>query len=130
MANTCLKCHIELDRTSLITISEKHYISSLQDVLDKIFDKEFIQNNAVNVSHECKGPKKAPPAPIGPDGNSKMFRFTSAPKQYKKCVVCNENTHIICSGCKDRKYYICSKECQKKDWKTHPETCTYKSKQI
>ena len=37
------------------------------------------------------------------------------------CPVCSKNADNRCTAC--RKIFYCSRECQKKDWKTHKLEC-------
>src|SRR5580704_15856692 len=40
------------------------------------------------------------------------------------CGVCEQKTKSRCARC--RQVYYCSQSCQKKDWKSHKQTCTQK----
>ena len=42
-------------------------------------------------------------------------------RQCNVCLVCHSNMKKWCAGCKERIY--CSRECQKKDWKSHKANC-------
>jgi hypothetical protein len=97
-------------------------------MLGSTFNEDFIDNMVTKISHKCDGHAEAKPLPDGVNGKQKMFKFEISTLYYKKCAVCHKDTNKSCSGCKDKKYYLCGKECQKIDWKRHPSTCTHKFK--
>ena len=58
----------------------------------------------------------------GPILNIKNYEI-KARKQESMCARCGDRGNSKCSICK--KVHYCSKECQKKDWKTHKSVCVY-----
>jgi hypothetical protein len=130
IAHTCVQYHIKLDRSLLITNSYESYMKSVNVILNDMFNENFMDTLISGISHKCNGDKEVKALPIGLNGPEKMFKFVVTPlyANDKKCVVCGKDTTKACSGCKDKKYFLCSKECQKIDWAKHPSTCTHKSK--
>ncbi|KAF2105335.1 hypothetical protein BDV96DRAFT_377107 [Lophiotrema nucula] len=61
---------------------------------------------------------------VGPPGDEEVGLKPVHP--YHVCATCRAGEKagsklLVCGGCKDRKY--CSKDCQKKHWKTHKAFC-------
>lgn len=128
IAKNCLEIHTTtlvklIDRKILDTTSYETFMSCTKNILNCYFDNNIIDIFEKYLNHKCHGPKIVEPLP----NNQKMFRFETKYFYENLCVVCKKETQQICSGCKPQKYYLCSHDCQIKDWSTHPSSCRFKN---
>jgi len=144
-----ISIHMNVPRNSLEAFTtEGAYISSVRSFSSILFDNGCVTRIAEMFHHSCNANRELPELPPGKpmykfeadDGNgppsgyspSITFAIPHAPILSRikggSCKICGENTVKRCKGCVDQKYYLCGRECQEKDWSSHPNTCKNKNK--
>ena len=123
-----------IDRSNLDTSSLEKYLKSLEAEYEPYVTKEQVETFSGMFLHKCEGPREAQPLPPGHQlfviGNKPTLPMKS---DITRCMVCGTETGKCCSGCKSEqgpKYYLCSRECQKRDWPIHPSSCKNKKPKV
>ena len=150
IARLCFEINCSLDRSKFNTSSYDKYMKVVRSMLDTVFSDEYYNIIIKMLSHNCAGEKKATPV-IDEKGNRISFFQMKDPKdvdiddfnhvinntmrnmgekakyilnkkeRINRCANCRKETTKKCSGCTDR--YLCSRKCQKVDWKFHKNSC-------
>ena len=120
LASICCDLHEKVDRAKCDKKSLESFSSSVAEQVKKItIGLTEILYDILN--HECKGA----PLPDKYDPKTPMFVLDMEVKKHsntetRHCHVCGKVAKQRCSGCTTR---YCSKECQRKDWKSHKRMC-------
>jgi len=139
LARMYIEFHVNLPRDNLnVNGTLDEFDHTVKNAIESIITPKTKSLLQEMFMHECTGPKELEALPPG----QKMFNLEYSNKddektdktdkpdntdkndKYEKCVVCNKTTTKRCGLCKH--HYICSVECQRKDWPKHKPNCVKK----